>query len=268
MEKDVIEWLCRLTGAVARLDENILLAQPRYQDERSLSKYRAQMYSQNGEDGAIAEIFSRIGTETEFFVEIGVGNGLQNNTRFLLEGGWSGIWWEASEKHCAAIRAGFAKELAEGRLTLIEGFVTRENALSGLRDVSCHEEFDLLSIDVDMNTSHIWQALDCLRPRVAVIEYNQNVPPSMSWEVEYHADAQWRGDNLFGASLKRLEQIGDELGYRLVGCELTGINAYFVRQDLCTEDKFLAPFTAEHHYEPPRLHFLHCGRGHRAAKRP
>jgi len=266
MDDRVIEWLCRLTGAVARLDEDILLAQPRYQDPRSLSKYRAQMYSQNGEDGAIAEIFARIGAKTHFFVEIGVGDGSQNNTRFLLEGGWSGIWWEASEKHCAAIRTGFAKEIEEGRLTLIKGFVTRENVVAGLH--ICPEYFDLLSIDVDMNTSHIWAALEHLLPRVAVIEYNPNVPPSMSWEVEYRPDAQWRGDNLFGASLKRLEQIGDELGYRLVGCDLTGINAYFVRSDLCPEDKFLPPFTTEHHYEPPRLHFVTCGRGHPAAKRP
>ena len=265
MDAMVIDWLCRLTGAVARLDEDILLAQPRYQDERSLSKYRAQMYSQNGEDGAIAEIFARIGGVSQFFVEIGAGNGSQNNTRFLLEGGWSGIWLEASEKHCDAIRAGFAKEIEELRLELIQGFVTRNNLRDCLR--CCPEEFDVLSIDTDMNTSHIWSALDWLRPRIAVIEYNQNVPPSLSWEVEYQPDAKWRGDNLFGASLKRLEQIGDELGYRLVGCDLTGINAYFVRNDLCTEDKFLPPFTAEHHYEPPRLHFLHCGRGHPAAKR-
>jgi len=266
MDERVVEWLCRLTGAVARLDEDILLAQPRYQDPRSLSKYRAQMYSQNGEDGAIAEILSRIGDDSQFFVEIGAGNGSQNNTRFLLEGGWAGVWWEASDKHCAAIRAGFTKEIEDGRLKLIEGFVTRDNLVEGLR--GCPEQFEVLSIDIDMNTSHVWRALDWIKPRVAVIEYNQNVPPSLSWEVEYRPDAQWQGDNLFGASLKRLEQIGDDLGYRLVGCDLTGINAYFVRSDLCTEDKFLPPFTAEHHYEPPRLHFLSCGRGHPAAKRP
>jgi hypothetical protein len=267
MEQGVTEWLCRLTGAVARLDEDIILAQPRYQDPRSLSKYRAQMYSQNGEDGAIAEILHRIGYGQGYFVEIGVGNGSQNNTRFLLEGGWSGIWWEAGDKHCESIRAAFPIEISSSRLVLVEGFVTKENGDQDLILAGCPYEFDVLSIDIDMNTSHVWGALS-MKPRMAVIEYNQNVPPSLSWEVEYVPDARWKGDNLFGASLKRLEQIGEELGYSLVGCDLTGINAYFVRNDLCTEDKFLPPFTAEHHYEPPRLHFLSTGRGHPAAKRP
>lgn len=267
MDNDVVNWLARLTGAVARLNEDLLLAQPKYQDERHLSRYRASMYSQNGEDGAIAEIFNRIGENTRFFVEIGAGDGQQNNTRFLLECGWSGIWWEGNQQHCDTIKRNFASEIAAGSLTLIEGFVTRENVQDELQKANCPQGFGLLSVDVDMNTSHVWAALRYHRPRVAVIEYNQNVPASLSWEVEYHADSVWQGDNLFGASLKRLEEIGDDLGYRLVGCELTGINAYFVRKDLAHDGLFLYPATAEQHYEPPRLHFLTCSRGHPSARR-
>ena len=100
-----------------------------------------------------------------------------------------------------------------------------------------------------------------------MIEYNPNVPPVVAWEIEYQPDARWRGDTLFGASLKRLEDIGDSLGYCLVGCELSGINAYFVRADLASENLFLAPYTAEQHYEPPRFHFLSCTRGHTPARR-
>ena len=261
---NVVEWLARLTGAVARLDEDLLLAQPRYQDARSLARHRAQMYSQNGEDGAIAEMLNRVGAESMFFVEIGVGNGSQNNTRFLLQSGWRGIWWEGSPKSCEVIKQNFANEIATDQLILVEGFVTLDNVVEGL--INCPEEFDVLSIDIDMNTSHIWRALDWLKPRVAVIEYNPSMPPVVSCEVPYNPEAAWRGDNDFGASLKALEEIGTDLGYSLVGCELTGINAYFVRNDLVGE-KFLPPFTAEHHYEPPRLHFLTCSRGHPAAKR-
>jgi len=263
---EVVGWLAKLTGTIARLDESILLAQPRYQDPRSLSRYRASVYSQNGEDGAIAEIFARIGTATKFFVEIGTGNGTQNNTRFLLEYGWSGIWWEESKDCCVAIRAGFAKEISDGRLKLVERLVTVENAFEVLRTI-CAPEFDLLSIDIDMNTSHVWEALHEFKPRVAVIEYNPNFPPSVSCAVPYDPEARWNGKNMFGASLKALEELGSDLGYRLVGCELSGINAYFVRDDLATDKLFLPPFTAEHHYEPPRLHFLTLTRGHPSAKR-
>jgi hypothetical protein len=41
------------------------------------------------------------------------------------------------------------------------------------------------------------------------------------------------------------------MGYALVGCNFTGVNAFFVREDLCG-DRFAQPFTAENHYEPTR----------------
>src|SRR5512135_8523 len=69
-----------------------LLAQPRYADPKRLHRFEHQVYSQNGEDGAVAEIFRRIGTTDKFFVEIGVGDGLENNTVNLLSEGWRGVW--------------------------------------------------------------------------------------------------------------------------------------------------------------------------------
>lgn len=237
---------------LSRAHEDFLLAQPRYADPRALAAYRGRIYSQNGEDGMIAEIFQRLGgPRAQTFIEIGVGEGHENNTRFLLENGWRGIWCEADGKHCEAIQSNYAAELTDGRLQLCTGALTRENApniaLPG------RIEWDLLSIDIDMNTSHVWRALKHLRPLVAVIEYNPAFPASIDWEIPYDPAALWQGDNYFGASLKCLEHLGAELGYVLVGCELSGINAFFVREDLASEDKFLAPFTAEEHYEPLRI---------------
>jgi hypothetical protein len=100
------------------------------------------------------------------------------------------------------------------------------------------------------------------KPRLVVIEYNSSFPADVEWKVEYRADKQWDRTIYFGASLKALELLGRELGYSLVGCEFMGVNAFFVRDDLCA-DKFCAPFTAENHYEPPRYGLI--GRlGHRA----
>lgn len=237
---------------LSRAHEDFLLAQPRYADPRSLTRHRARIYSQNGEDGAIAEIFQRLGGPSErTFIEIGVGEGHENNTRFLLENGWRGIWCEADASHCDAIRANYAAELGDGHLQLRIGGVTRENAA----EIALPEDtaLDLLSIDIDMNTSHVWRALGHLSPAVAVIEYNPAFPASLDWEVPYDAAGAWQGDNYFGASLKRLEVLGAELGYKLVGCELTGINAYFVREDLVNPATFKPPFNAEEHYEPLRI---------------
>ena len=51
-----------------------------------------KIYSQNGEDGILDFIFSKIGTTNKFSVEFGVGNGFECNTVYLLEKkGWSGL---------------------------------------------------------------------------------------------------------------------------------------------------------------------------------
>ena len=259
----IMNLLGSLVGATSRLHEDVVLSQPKYQDDLSIVRHRAQMYSQNGEDGMIAEIFRRIGAHDKFFVEIGAGDGSQNCTRFLLEQGWRGIWWEAGVEECKAIRKRFANEIAGGALTLIEGMVTVENVAQLLHAEACPYEFDLLSLDVDMNTSHIWRAMIAagFLPRVAVIEYNPNVPACAEYEVPYRADAVWDGTRTFGASLKTLRILADS-AYLLVGCELTGINAFFVRKGDDNAGRFQRPFEAEHHYEPPRFHMLIHGRGH------
>lgn len=238
-----------------------LRQQERYADPKRLTRFEHQVFSQGGEDGALREIFRRIGETDRRFVELGVGDGVENNTAFLLLQGWNGLWLEGSAKNCKAIRASFARELGEGKLKLAEALITRDNAadlaLSGMSSPT----FDLLSIDVDRNTYHVWEALDVLRPRVVVVEYNALYPGDMHWIAEYDPDKSWNGTTYFGASLKALELLGARLDYNLVGCDIAGANAFFVRNDLC-EDKFCAPFTAENHYEPIR-YFLHARVGHR-----
>src|ERR1700740_3619408 len=72
--------------------EERLLSLPRYADPRNLNRHEFQVFSQFGEDGIIAEIFRRVGTVNRTFLEIGIGDGLQNNTTFLLFQGWRGFW--------------------------------------------------------------------------------------------------------------------------------------------------------------------------------
>ncbi|TCL70409.1 hypothetical protein [Rhizobium sp. BK251] len=233
---------------------------PRYRDARRVGSAPGQVYSQNNEDGVIAEIFRRIGTTAKTFIEIAAGDGVENTTRLLLDLGWSGIWIEAGDAQAASIRTLMSEPIADGRLVFIQNRVDRENVVELLQQ-SLPSELDYLSLDIDYNTSHIWSALTALRPRVVCVEYNAHFPPSIDHEVLYDPEAMWQGTTRFGASLKALERIGREAGYSLVGCDIFGVNAYFVRNDLCNEERFLAPFTAENHYEPPRYSAVHM-RGH------
>jgi len=122
-------------------------------------------------------------------------------------------------------------------------------------------EVDLFSLDIDGNDLHVFEAVECVRPRVVVMEYNAKFPPPIEYGLAYDPEYLWEGDDCFGASLTTLEQRMRTKGYRLVGCNLTGSNAFFVRHDLVA-GKFLEPYTAEVHYQPARYHLAGYRSGH------
>jgi hypothetical protein len=233
-----------------QVDDRLLRDKLARQGDKIVARWNAQMFSQNFEDSIIAEIVARIGDGPRTFVEIGTETGEESNTRLLLALGWKGLWVEGSPDHVARAQSVFAEEIAEGRLQVVQAFVTRDN-VQGIIDAADLGELDFLSVDIDMMTSHIWRAIST-KPRFACIEYNGNLPPNLEFELPYDPAAVWKGDAWYGAALKTLETIGRAQSMSLVGCDLFGINAFFVRDDL-TGDKFLAPFTAETHWEPIRL---------------
>lgn len=230
---------------------NEMLHNPRYQDPRRLNRFEYRVYSQNGEDGIISEIFKTVGITNRVFVEFGVGDGSENNTTYLLTGGWTGYWLEAGEKKVRKIRQSHGGMIDASRLTVRRTLVTAENIETLFRDMGIPEKPDLLSIDIDGNDYWVWKAINSYRPRVVVIEYNPFLGPELKWVMGYNPQHVWDGSSYYGASLKSLEVLGQEKGYRLVGCDFTGNNAFFVSEELVT-DRFAGPFTAEVHYEPPR----------------
>ena len=214
---------------------------------KSLLKHHGQVCSQNGEDGMIDEIFRRIGTTNRVFVELGVGDGTQNNTAFLLASGWTGYWIDGDPSFEPMLERPDLK----GALKGVVSYITRANVESLLEQLAVPQSFDLLSIDVDQNTYYIWDAIQQYKPRVVVVEYNAAIPAAIDWKAVYSEHRTWDGTQNFGASLKAFEKLGQELGYSLVGCDVVGVNAFFVESKLL-QNHFESPFTAEQHYQPPR----------------
>lgn len=239
-----------------------LLSEPRYNDEKCLTRYGHKVYSQNDEDGLIREIFNRIGVTNKVFVEFGVGDGLENNSLALLFDGWRGLWIEGSDQYVSLMRENFTKTLASGRLKLVHSFITKDNINDLISSNINEKEIDYLSVDIDGNDFHVFDAINCINPRVVSIEYNAKFPPPVHFCMNYDASHVWNEDDCFGASLKSFEILFKEKGYCLVGCNLSGINAFFVRSDL-VGGKFLQPFSAERHYEPARYHLSAFPSGHK-----
>ena len=99
------------------------------------------------------------------------------------------------------------------------------------------KEIDLLSIDIDGNDYYVFKAINNINPRVVVIEFNAKFPPPMEWIMPYNPTHIWDGTDNQGASLQSLVNLGKTKGYNLVATNLNGVNAFFVREDLCG-DKF------------------------------
>ena len=231
--------------------------------QKIVAKHNTHLFSQTYEDATISEIFARVGATSRTFIEVGAGDGRENTTRLLLKQGWTGLWIEGERQHVDRIQQTFRDDIQNSRLKVICAFVTVENIQSLIDQAQLGREVDLISIDIDQNTSHVWRAITT-RARVACVEYNAHFPPSTDYEVPYEASRAWDGSNFFGASLKALERLGSTKEMSLVGCDLMGVNAYFVADNLLG-DKFLAPYSAEQHYCPPRYPFVRGQRGHRRA---
>jgi hypothetical protein len=227
-----------------------VLSDTRYDDKKRLERYGFKVYSQNDEDGIIQEIFDRIGTGPRTFVEFGVENGLENNTLKLLLEGWNGLWIEGSAQCVAQINAKFRDVISDGWLRVKAAFIDRDN-INGLIGAYFTGEIDLLSIDIDGNDIYILEAINVVQARVIIVEYNGKFPPPMSIAQRYNPNHRWSGTDYSGASLEAITKVAARKGYSLVGCGIIGVNAFFIRNDLLG-DKFLAPFTAENHYQPAR----------------
>ena len=210
--------------------------------------YAGRVYSQNGEDGILAAIFGQIGVFERTFIELGVEEGLECNSRLLLESGWTGVWIEGDPQFAERARQTFSAYVATGALKIVDAQVTCGNINKLLDTAGVPAQVDFLSVDIDLNTTHVWRAIN-RRARVSCIEYNSSLPPSLDIEVVYDGDALWDGTNYYGGSLKTIEAIGQAKHLKLIGCEARGVNAFLV-SDADVTGRFPGPFDALTHYVP------------------
>lgn len=244
-----------------RLNWQTELKEPRYQQPLRLLRHGYKVYSQNEEDGIIAEILKRIGPVPETFVEFGVETGLECNTLRLLMQGWRGLWMEGSAAYVGAIEKNLADKIASSHLKVQHTFVTTANINQLIEEAGFGERLGLISIDIDGNDIWVWEALN-VHPAIVVIEYNASWAPPLNLAQPNDPAVYWQGTNYFGSSLEAQVRMAQKKGYQLVGCNFSGSNAFFVRDDLA-KGKFHEPATAEEHYEPPRYWMRHLRAGHR-----
>lgn len=221
-------------------------------------------YSQREEDGIIHYIFSLIGSTGRQSVEICAGIGSESiSANLIINHDWHSLLVEGDEQN---VRKGLdffskhpnTKDIAP---TYVNDWVDRESVNTILVGEGFTGDVDLFVLDMDGVDYWIWDALTAISPRLVVVEVQPHLS-DVSVTVSYDAkfEAQWiplneaapvEGDapaalskrqaligewTMYGgASLPAFNKLAVSKGYRLIGANQIGHNAFFMRNDVGCE---------------------------------
>lgn len=200
----------------------------------SLHEVEFQVYSQWGDDGIIQYLVNKISIPNKTFIEFGVENYTESNTRFLLiSKNWTGYVIDGSVENVTFIKNDIVSWACE--LYAEAAFITAENINDLLKKPGFDPEVGILSIDIDGNDYWVWKAINCLNPVIIIAEYNSLFGKNTAWTVPYDPafvrSSKHSSILYYGVSLKALNILAEEKGYVFIGCNSKGNNAYFIRKD-------------------------------------
>ena len=205
--------------------------------EQGLAKYEYSLFSQNGEDGILRYLFGEIGYCSRFFVEIGFEVTECNSLRLMLKEKLSGLLIDGEERAVKKFNEA-VRHMRINNVKAVARFLTADNLQTVITSAGVPEEIDLLSIDVDGNDYWFWERIDFLNPRIVMVEYNASLGPEVSLAVPYDPAFRRHQKHTSGfycsASLTAFNKLAEKKGYSLVGCDSSGVNAFFIRKDCIT----------------------------------
>ncbi|HEY9876758.1 MAG TPA: hypothetical protein V6D12_25260 [Candidatus Obscuribacterales bacterium] len=205
------------------------------EDSNDIHKNEFQVYSQWGEDGIIQFLINKVPIEGKIFVEFGVENYLESNTRFLLQNNnWAGLVIDSLPENIKYIKND--QIYWRYKLKAECSFIDKDNINSILRKSGISGDIGLLSIDIDGNDYWVWEAIECVNPRIVICEYNSTFGYKRKVVIPYDKNFEISKAHFsylyYGASIAALTDLAKKKGYELVGSNSNGCNVFFVRKDL------------------------------------
>jgi hypothetical protein len=224
---------------------SILASRVRSEQFINLWDAEVKVYSQWGEDGILDYIFQRLENPKPKVIEVGAGNFSECNSRFLAE-----------NLNASVVAIDARKDLLETisktdllwktHILGIQTWVTPSN-INQLIKRAHHfmGGIDMLSLDLDGNDFWIINAADLTGIMVVVVEYNPLFGNSKALTVP-EEEAFDRTQKHFswlyyGANLKAFVNVLSDKGFRFIGTNRVGNNAFFV----ATDASHLIPFNPD-----------------------
>lgn len=188
-----------------------------------LSLFENKFFSQNGEDGItmkLCELIYGENNDNKFYVEFGVENGSECNTRILREKyNWKGLQMDGGNEN--------------NNINLKREFIMKENVVELFKKYNVPQNINVLSVDIDFNDFY------CLKEilmnyvcDIIICEYNATHLACEDKIIIYNKNGGWDNSNYFGASLLSLDKLGKKYNYSLIYCNKNGVNCFFIHNDI------------------------------------
>lgn len=197
-----------------------------------------RVFSQGDEDGKILYIFSLIGFSDKTCVDMAFASPYgANTTNLIINWGFTGLLVQGNDLSQTQAFFSSHKDTCIYPPTSVRNWITAENVNDICLNSGFTGEIDLFSLDMDGVDYYIWKSLKAIQPRVVVVEYQDFLGPDLALTVPYKPDFN-RYDthpDFYGASLLAFVKLAKEKGYRLVGINRLGYNAFFVKNGIGDE---------------------------------
>ena len=192
-----------------------------------LEFFEKKIFSQNGEDGITMKLLELIyngNNDNKFYVEFGVQNGMECNTRILREYyNWNGLQMDGGYEN--------------NKINLQKEFITKENVVELFKKYNVPQNINLLSVDIDFNDFYcLKEILANYQCDIIICEYNATHLANEDKIVIYDKNGRWDGSNYFGVSLLSLDKLAKKYNYSLIYCDAKGVNSFFIHNDLIKDN--------------------------------
>ena len=221
---------------------NIALLKSRklYNEKSYLEDFEYKFYSQNGEDGIIDFIVKKLNLRKPTFVEIGVGDYSEANTRFLYESYYSkGLIIDNIENFKEKVLKNIS--LWRGNLVVLEKNISPENINETLNK-NVDFNIDIFSIDIDGLDYWVLDKIKAKISKVIILEYNsifghekELVVPNLK---NFDRTKAHYSNLYYGGSLKSYVSLMAKKGYYFLGVNRLRNNAFFINNDFSKNKYF------------------------------
>jgi len=197
--------------------------------------FKKNIFSQNGEDGIIEEIFKRLDNVSDKkCCEFGTWDGKfwSNTCNLITNHNYEAILIESDKKKFDKLCINFPDK----KIIKINKFVnfSGENSLDNiLENNNFNKDFDFLSIDIDGCDYWILESLSKFAPKIICIEFNPSIPN----KIEFIQEKNMKINQ--GSSAKSIIDLGLKKNYFPIAstdCNLFFVNNKF-KQKITNLDK-------------------------------